>query len=280
MDLVRPEPTTTAPPEVTHPEPARVTRLLRGSGAAELLHRARQLVPSQAVLASQLGATSSHLSRVAAGLAGLGVSFCFRLAAILQEDAAHVLRACGHGDVADCLATVPAATAPRSEPLHEAIDRLSLDDRLLVARVVQRLLSAEVASIIFPQAAGRPSSPRPLFNSLTSLVIRVEGRDGAADVEMLRMIERAAIKLRGVGLLLPRECRSSESPLLKAIEDIATVIWTSRGEAPAQTYRDHRSEVQQRADRLKAQMRIRTETAYYLGMALGWHASHRFGGSR
>ncbi len=100
---------------------------------------------SQKVLGARLKVTRARISRIVHG-ARLSIANCIHLAALLDEDPAVVLDAYQYTDIASTLrsAYTRRGCAIRERwCVHEALDRLGNDDRLLVKRLIDRLLAAE-----------------------------------------------------------------------------------------------------------------------------------------
>lgn len=108
---------------------------------AILMARAANLFPTQRRLAQRLGITGSHVSRILKGVCGIGPDLCLRLADVLGESRAAVLRQCGHAKFAE-------RVYPKGDPepvrsrLGDIIERLSKHDQRLISVLAERLSSA------------------------------------------------------------------------------------------------------------------------------------------
>jgi len=254
----------------------RIKRVLLGAETAALLQRGLARAGSQAELARRVNLKPSHISRALDGLTSLGPEPCVLLADLIDELPSVVLRAFGHVRLSECLASLQLCT-PRRGEIYDALDQLHPDDRELVGRFMNRLLSAQ-----FP----RRSEPVPVtvsgvrvpFRTLTSLVVSVEGDESCADVDTLMTIERSVRGLVGIGLLFSRDASESESPMLCAIEQLADSLYSDR----ASILRGIEESVRGRElnATLRKLLRMQSVTAYYVGLTLGWRTAQRFGGAR
>jgi len=108
-----------------------------------LLHRAAARFPTHSALAARLQVTPSHVSRLLKGTAGLSPYLCLRLADLLGQDRAFVLRACGHARLSDRLFPGGAPTATEGQRVQDAIEQLPPFDRRLIQALVERLIHGE-----------------------------------------------------------------------------------------------------------------------------------------
>jgi hypothetical protein len=68
-----------------------------------VMARATRLFHSNSALGRALHISHSHVSRVLSGEATINAALAIRLADLLGESRADVLRGCGHGELADLL---------------------------------------------------------------------------------------------------------------------------------------------------------------------------------
>lgn len=79
------------------------------------------------------------MSRLLKGNAGLGPDLCLRLADLLGQDPAFVLRACGHARLSERICP-DRARAAHDHRGDSAIDQLPPADQCFVQRLIERLL--------------------------------------------------------------------------------------------------------------------------------------------
>jgi hypothetical protein len=128
------------------------------ASARALMRRAVSRVGTLAELARRLDVSPSHVSRIVAGLCGIGVDTCLALADVLDDDPAVVLRTCGYARLSERIDRLRRGLQPPPRArAHDALDRLSEDDRLLVGDLVNRLLldRASVAPVALQADAPR-----------------------------------------------------------------------------------------------------------------------------
>jgi hypothetical protein len=106
-----------------------------------LLDRAVLRIGNPAELARQLRVTDSHVSRLRKGHAGVSIVLALRFADVLDEDGVALLRTVGHADAAASIDRLRKGSPERPRTvLEDKIDRLSGDDRRMLASLVDRLL--------------------------------------------------------------------------------------------------------------------------------------------
>jgi hypothetical protein len=112
--------------------------------AANLIERAMALVPTQKALARCLRLSKGRISRIVHG-GRLGFERCLRLADLVHEDPAVVLRAYRYaelGDILQGLYTTRGCVPRERARLFDALVRLHTDDCQFVADLIDRLVSA------------------------------------------------------------------------------------------------------------------------------------------
>jgi hypothetical protein len=122
---------------------AKATASVSAPTSARLIERLAAVFGTPADLAAELGCTESHASRLLRGHAGLGPENCLQVARLLRVERATVLRAFGHGRLAELL-DLPKEPTPvyRNPPLHDALDELPEDDLQAIGRIIRILVAA------------------------------------------------------------------------------------------------------------------------------------------
>ncbi len=115
--------------------------------ATRFFHRASDRYTSHRALAARLHITGSHLSRLLKGTAGPGPELALRLADLLGQDRAEVLRACGHARLSEALYP-PGQDTTIGVRLQNAIDSLPGLDRRFVQELVERLSALQAAEAV------------------------------------------------------------------------------------------------------------------------------------